>query len=121
MPEGPEIRRAADRIASVLVGQRVVDVYFGLPGLRKFERKLAGSVVTAVDTRGKAMLTRFDNGLTLYSHNQLYGIWMTARQLPGQRPGPARSASRSNCLSASQTSTNVRFDSIASSLPSSRR
>ena len=24
------------------------------------------------------MLTRFDNGLTLYSHNQLYGIWFTA-------------------------------------------
>lgn len=36
-----------------------------------------GSRVTAVDTRGKAMLTRFDNGLAIYSHNQLYGRWHT--------------------------------------------
>ncbi|WP_236784647.1 hypothetical protein [Alteribacter salitolerans] len=29
-----------------------------------------------VDTKGKAMLIRFDNGYTIYSHNQLYGKWM---------------------------------------------
>jgi len=80
MPEGPEIRRAADRIARVLVGQEIVDVYIGLPGIRRFEPKLRGSTVTAIDTRGKAMLTRFDSGLTLYSHNQLYGVWLTARR-----------------------------------------
>lgn len=78
MPEGPEIRRAADRIAKVLVGREVVDVYLGLPRLKRFAPRLRGSVVVEVDTRGKAMLTRFDNGLTLYSHNQLYGVWMTA-------------------------------------------
>ncbi len=26
-------------------------------------------------TRGKALLTHFSGGLTLYSHNQLYGVW----------------------------------------------
>ncbi len=84
MPEGPEIRRAADRIARVLVNQPVVAAEFGLPGLRRFEKRLEGAKVTAVDTRGKAMLTRFDNALTLYSHNQLYGRWYTvrARRLP---------------------------------------
>jgi endonuclease-8 len=84
MPEGPEIRRAADRVARVLVGRPVTDVAFGLPALKKFERHLAGHTVTAVDTCGKAMLTRFDNGLTIYSHNQLYGRWYTTRrpQLP---------------------------------------
>ena len=35
------------------------------------------------------MLTRFDNGLTLYSHNQLYGRWYTARR--GQLPQTGRS------------------------------
>jgi len=75
MPEGPEIRREADRIAKALVGQRVVEVGFGLPRLRRYEPVLTGCVVDAVDCRGKALLTRFDNGLTLYSHNQLYGRW----------------------------------------------
>ena len=82
VPEGPEIRRAADTVARILVGRRVEYVGFGLSRLRRFEKRLAGSAVLAVDTRGKAMLTRFDNGLTLYSHNQLYGRWYTVR-----RPG----------------------------------
>ena len=74
MPEGPEIRRAADSIAKVLVDQEIVDVYMSLPAIRRFEAKLRGSIVTSIDTRGKAMLTRFDNGLTLYSHNQLWHL-----------------------------------------------
>jgi endonuclease-8 len=41
---------------------------------------LTGKKVTAVETHGKAMLTRFDSGLTLYSHNQLYGRWYTMRR-----------------------------------------
>ena len=80
MPEGPEIRRAADKVARVLVGEEIEHVAFGLPRLERFERRLVGHSVTAVDTRGKAMLTRFDNGLTIYSHNQLYGRWYTARR-----------------------------------------
>ncbi len=80
MPEGPEIRLAADEIAGVLVGREVVQASFGLPRLKRFEGKLSGATVTAVDTRGKAMLTRFDNGLSLYSHNQLYGRWYVTRR-----------------------------------------
>jgi endonuclease-8 len=37
---------------------------------------LTGVEVTAVQARGKAMLTRFANGWNIYSHNQLYGKWM---------------------------------------------
>ena len=80
MPEGPEIRLAADKVARVLVGHEIVDASLHLPGLQRYERRLRGSTVTAVDTRGKAMLTRFDNGLSLYSHNQLYGRWFTTRR-----------------------------------------
>jgi len=80
MPEGPEIRLAADKVARVLVDHPIVDVAFGLTRLNRFEKRLTGASVTAVDTRGKAMLTRFDNGLTLYSHNQLYGRWYTTRR-----------------------------------------
>ena len=80
MPEGPEIRLAADKIARVLVGEPVVAVEFGLPRLQRYRGKLEGRAVIAVETRGKAMLTRFDNDLTLYSHNQLYGRWYTTRR-----------------------------------------
>ena len=80
MPEGPEIRLAADRIARVLVGKTVTDIEFGLPRLRRFRTHLIGTKVMAVDTRGKAMLTRFGNGLTMYSHNQLYGRWYAVRR-----------------------------------------
>lgn len=31
--------------------------------------------MTRIETRGKALLTHFSGGLTLYSHNQLYGVW----------------------------------------------
>lgn len=80
MPEGPEIRLAADKVARVLENNRVETVRFGLPRLRRFEKRLSGNIVTAVETQGKAMLTRFDNGLTIYSHNQLYGRWYTIRR-----------------------------------------
>lgn len=84
MPEGPEIRRAADQIAGVLVGREIVDAEFNVPALAPFAGRVTGTQVTAVDTRGKAMLTRFDNGLVMYSHNQLYGRWFAVRrrQLP---------------------------------------
>jgi len=80
VPEGPEIRRAADRVARVLVGRPIVAADLRMPGIKRFEGRLTGSSVTAIETRGKAMLTRFDNGLTLYSHNQLYGRWYITRR-----------------------------------------
>lgn len=89
MPEGPEIRLAADRIADVLVGEVVEAVEIAFPELKRFEDKLVGCRVERVDTRGKAMLTHFDNGLTLYSHNQLYGRWFTAQR--GNTPDTRRS------------------------------
>lgn len=89
MPEGPEIRRAADRIAAKIDGRRLVEVRFGLPRLRPFEDELIGARVAAVETRGKALLIRFDLGLTLYVHHQLYGVWYLCRR--GELPRTARS------------------------------
>jgi endonuclease-8 len=80
MPEGPEIRRAADRLVSVLVDSVVETARFHVPHLASFGERLSGRTVTAVDTRGKAILTRFDDGATLYSHNQLYGRWYTTKR-----------------------------------------
>ena len=80
MPEGPEIRRAADRVAKAVVGAEITGVEFGLPGLTQYQPELAASKVVEVTTRGKGMLTRFACGLTVFSHNQLYGKWMVTAQ-----------------------------------------
>ena len=58
MPEGPEIRRAADRVGAALEGRTAVDVFFAFDRLKRYEAELRGQVVEQVTTRGKAMLTR---------------------------------------------------------------
>jgi len=75
MPEGPEIRRAADTLEAAIKGQPLTGAWFAFPQLKAFENALVGQTVTHIETRGKAMLTHFSGGLTLYSHNQLYGVW----------------------------------------------
>ncbi|MFS2223533.1 endonuclease VIII [Pantoea sp. B65] len=75
MPEGPEIRRAADQLEQAILGKPLTDVWFAFAQLKACEPALLGERVTAIETRGKALLTHFSNGQTLYSHNQLYGVW----------------------------------------------
>ncbi|ARN72932.1 endonuclease VIII [Oceanicoccus sagamiensis] len=84
MPEGPEIRRAADSIEQVLKGQAMAKVQLMQPKLSKHNKTLQGHTVLSVETRGKALLTHFDHGWSLYSHNQLYGRWyiMPRGELP---------------------------------------
>ncbi|OZB57380.1 MAG: endonuclease VIII [Lysobacterales bacterium 13-68-4] len=89
MPEGPEIRRAADALAKAVAGEPLVRAWFAPPALKRYEAKLAGRRIEAITPHGKALLTRFDNGLTLYSHNQLYGVWRVANA--GERPVTGRS------------------------------
>ncbi|MFC4736631.1 endonuclease VIII [Bacillus daqingensis] len=76
MPEGPEIRKAADRVEKAVKNREASDIFFAHDHLKGYEDILRGSVITGVDTKGKAMLTRFNNGYTVYSHNQLYGKWI---------------------------------------------
>ena len=75
MPEGPETRLAADRIAKAIQGRAADEVFFAFESLQPFRKKLTGQQVERIDTRGKAMLTRFSGGLSVYTHNQLYGRW----------------------------------------------
>ncbi|EBP3213645.1 endonuclease VIII [Salmonella enterica] len=75
MPEGPEIRRAADTLEAAVKGKPLTDVWFAFEQLKPYQSQLIGQSVTQLETRGKALLTHFSNGLTLYSHNQLYGVW----------------------------------------------
>ena len=52
MPEGPEIRRAADKIEAVLKDKTVEKIEFGLQPLRKFGKPLKGSQRTLVGDPG---------------------------------------------------------------------
>ena len=80
MPEGPEIHRSADAIADALVGHPADTVEFhDLDEFKEHEATLQGRSVRRVEARGKALLTRFEGGWNIYSHNQLYGKW-TIRQ-----------------------------------------
>ncbi|AXF60099.1 endonuclease VIII [Leclercia sp. W6] len=88
MPEGPEIRRAADSLEGAIKGKPLTDVWFAFPQLKPFESRLIGETVTHLETRGKALLTHFSNQLTLYSHNQLYGVWRVVET--GQEPQTTR-------------------------------
>ena len=89
MPEGPEIRRAADQLSSVLCGHPLTRVYFFSEKLKTFEKILKGSTVEKVRARGKALLTSLDSGYTIYSHNQLYGRWQIVEA--GKHPKTKRS------------------------------
>jgi len=89
MPEGPEIRRSADAIASVLNGQLLTEVQAGLPALKSMQHELQGQRVLRVTSWGKAMLVHLENALTIYSHNQLYGVWYVTER--GQQPQTKRS------------------------------
>lgn len=101
MPEGPEVRRAANRIARALGNAPLEDVEFTQDHLRDASSGLIGRRLLAADTRGKAFTLRFEGDLVLYVHLQLYGKWMirargamprTNRQLRVALHGPDRSA-----------------------------
>lgn len=101
MPEGPEIKRSADQIAGALAGQPLKAVQFSWPALKGWEAELAKHHIVNVEARSKAMLLHWSNHMTLYSHNQLYGVWYvrangpapeTNRALRLQLTGPRQTA-----------------------------
>ena len=79
MPEGPEIKLAADKIAKDIVDRPLTEVSFAFDRLKSFEAGLTAARIVSVTPKGKALLTRFSNQLSIYSHNQLYGVWYTRR------------------------------------------
>ena len=86
MPEGPEIRRAADKLAAVIQNEPALLVEFAFPHLQQQAGNLTGQTIHKVESRGKAMLIHFANEQTIYSHNQLYGKWAILEQNEQPRP-----------------------------------
>ncbi len=89
MPEGPEIRKAADKVGKAIINKPILKVEFGQAHLKEKETEFVGVTVEKIETYGKAMVTRFKSvdhpeGLNIYTHNQLYGRWVCcpANQVP---------------------------------------
>ena len=89
MPEGPEIKRSADQIAAALEGQPLTAVHLNWPALKGWENELAQQQIIKVEARSKAMLLHWSNHMTLYSHNQLYGVWYVRKNGPAPQTNRA--------------------------------
>lgn len=77
MPEGPEIRRAADTLEEAVAGKPLTHVWFAFPELKPFEAVLLGERVERFETRGKALLTHFTGDLrsTAITSCMASGVW----------------------------------------------
>ncbi len=73
MPEGDTVYATAKRLEKALSGQVVTKSDFRIPSLAT--RDLSGATVTETISRGKHLLTRFDNGVTLRTHLKMEGHW----------------------------------------------
>jgi endonuclease VIII len=80
MPEGPEIFLAAREVHDAVAGQKI-DVRFLYAKSQPTDLQWPKRVrIKRVYARSKAMLTEFDHGAVLYSHNQLYGQWVVHKK-----------------------------------------
>lgn len=77
MPEGDTLYKTAARLGPALAGHLVTR--FEAPRLRG-DRPALGTLVEAVEARGKHLLVHFADGLTLRTHLRMTGSWHVYRQ-----------------------------------------
>ena len=73
MPEGDSVWKAARTLRAQLVGRTVLRSDFRVP--QHATADLSGRQVTAFDSYGKHLLTRFSGDLTLHTHFEMDGAW----------------------------------------------
>ena len=86
MPEGDTVYRTAARLHRALSGEILTSTDFRVPRLATTD--LSGRAVTEVVSRGKHLLTRMADDLTLHTHLRMDGAWRV--YAPGEqwRGGP---------------------------------
>src|SRR5919112_3128999 len=92
MPEGDTIASAGKRIRAAVIGTPIESVESRHPrfAMDRWDERLAGRGVRAVDTHGKNLFLRFDGGLTIYSHLRMGGQWGVYRHGERWRRSPKR-------------------------------
>jgi endonuclease-8 len=92
MPEGDTLFRTAAGLRPYLVGRTVTAARANGPGPVPQVGRIIGREITGVESLGKNLLIRFDNGLEIRTHLRMNGSWHRYR--PGERwrrpPGRAR-------------------------------
>jgi endonuclease VIII len=92
VPEGDTLYRTAAGLRPHLVGRKVTAARAAGPGALPQVQRIVGQQINAVESLGKNLLIRFDNGLELRTHLRMNGTWHRYR--PGERwrrpPGRAR-------------------------------
>jgi endonuclease-8 len=83
VPEGDTVWRTAQRLDKALAGGQVVLCDLRFPEVATAE--LRATTTLEVVSRGKHLLHRFDNGLTLHSHLRMDGQWRV--ETPGDTAG----------------------------------
>ncbi len=76
MPEGDTVFHAARELRAALAGRALTRSDFRVP--RFAVTNLSGRTVTEVVPRGKHLLIRTDNGLTVHTHLKMEGRWRIA-------------------------------------------
>ena len=88
MPEGPEVRRHADRLAAVLTGHPVADLWARTKAAKAWlaenENALVGRRVLSVRSHGKNLVGTIESGFFFYSHLMMWGRWQVFE--PGHVP-----------------------------------
>ncbi|MDQ3767585.1 MAG: DNA glycosylase [Actinomycetota bacterium] len=86
MPEGDTVYLAATRLNGALAGQPLTKTDFRVPRFATMD--LSGRRIRHVAARGKHLLFRIEDGVTLHTHFMMDGAWRLYR--PGERwRGPA--------------------------------
>ncbi len=82
MPELPEVETVRRGLLKIAAGRKIngIDVYYGKTitnDVEKFRQSLIGQTIKTVDRRGKYLLFRFTNDLTMVSHLRMEGSYYT--------------------------------------------
>jgi endonuclease VIII len=86
VPEGDTVHLAASRLNAALAGEAVQGSDFRVP--RFATTDVSGSNILEVSARGKHLLFRFDNEVTLHTHFKMEGTWHVYRPTERWRGGP---------------------------------
>jgi endonuclease-8 len=87
VPEGDVVWRTARQLHAALAGRVLTQADFRVP--RFATTDLAGRTVLEVASRGKHLLTRVENGVTIHTHLRMDGSWRI-RPAGGQPPSDHR-------------------------------
>lgn len=79
MPEGPEVRRYADELASALIGKKITEISARTKNARAWlalhRSELIGQKVQSVIAHGKNIVGTISGDYYFYSHQMMWGRW----------------------------------------------